>query len=54
MGLLNEAMPRNKAVPMGRMGTEDGEEIKEGSPMGMPNGISKGQGGRCNRRSVFI
>jgi len=43
MGLLDRAVPGNEAVPGGRLGTGGGEDTKEGSPLGEPNGISDSQ-----------
>jgi len=49
MCLLDEAVPGNKTMPRGRLRLEDGEDIKEGSPVGVPNGISNGQEDWGNR-----
>jgi len=53
MGLLDEAVPGNKAVPGGRWRTEDGQAIKEESPVGVPSGISGSQEDGRNR-GVFL
>jgi len=42
MGLLDKAVLGNKAMPRSRLRTEDREDIKEGSPVGVPLGISDG------------
>jgi len=47
MGLLDEVVPGNKAMPGGRLRTEDGEKIEEGSLVVVPNGISNSQEDRC-------
>ena len=36
-------------MPRGRVGTDDGEDIKEGFLVGEPNGMSHGQKDRRNR-----
>jgi len=43
MDLLDETVPGNEGVSRGRLRTEDREDIKEGSLVGVPNGISDGQ-----------
>jgi len=53
MGLLNGAVAGNKAMPGGRLRTEDGEDIREGSPVGVTNGISHGQEDR-HIQGVFL
>jgi len=53
MGRLDKAVQRNQAVPGGRSGTESAEDIKEGSPVGVPNGISGGQEDGRNQ-DVFL
>jgi len=39
----------DEVVPGGRMGMEDGEDIKEGSPVGVPDGIRDGEEDGSNR-----
>jgi len=53
MPLLHKAVLANKAVPGGRLRTGDEEDIKEGSPVGNPNGISDGQEDGRNQ-GVFL
>ena len=43
MGLCDEEVPGNEAVPGGRLRTRDGQDIKEGSPVGVRDSISGGQ-----------
>jgi len=43
MGLLNGGVPGNEAMRGDRLRLEDGEDIKEGSLVGVPHGISNGQ-----------
>jgi len=52
-GLLDEVMPGNEAMPGGWLRMEDREDIKEGTPVGVPHGISDGQEDRRNR-GVFL
>jgi len=43
MGRLDRVVPGNKAMPRGRLRTENREAIKEGCPMGVTSGISDDQ-----------
>jgi len=53
MDLLDEAIPGSGVVPRGRVGTEEGEDIKEGSPVGVSDGISDGQKDGHNQAVFF-
>jgi len=53
MGLHDKAVPGNEAVPGGRLRTGGGEDIREGSQVGEPNGVSDSQEDRHNR-GVFL
>jgi len=49
MGLLDGAVPGNEVILGGRLKTVDGEDSREESAVGVPNGISDGQEAVCNR-----
>jgi len=49
MGLLDEAVRGKEAMSGGRLRTEDGENIKEGFPVGVPKGISDDEEDGGNR-----
>jgi len=53
MGLHDKGVPGNEAMPRGRLRMEDGEDIRDGSPVGVPNGISHSQEDGPNR-GVFL
>jgi len=46
--LPDEVVPGSETVPWGRVGTENGEDIKEGSLVGVPDGSSNGGEDRHN------
>jgi len=53
MDLHDKTVTGSKAVFGGRVGTENGKDIKDGSPVRVPNGISDGQEDGLNQ-GVFL
>jgi len=54
IGLLDGVVPGNEVVPRGRLRTGGGEDIKEVSPVGEPNGLATARGTGVTEACFFI